>query len=489
MKDYHFEREDRNLDETIRLDDINEKLKELESEPDDELGDKNEFLNAFESERFDEPPEPAEDPDEPEPDGEIFETQETPRPSRHMDNGNRDDDADKPDRTKKLIGLATAAAVVTCILFFFLAKGGFRSPVEPEPQEMDAVPMLVEGLLDGDELVVYDIKADRSKTITLSEDTVLTDAQGRNIAYGSLPLEGDLLMVKLDSTGEHALSMDYGNGIHSQEITGLTVDAAKRTLSGEDESFEYGKKAKFFYKGEEISPKDLEPCDILRLKGVEDLVWSVEVLEYHGYIVVEHRENIKNGKFRLDEEEEIPLEEIERIAVSEGTHTITVTGDNIETRTDNIFVETGEEYLCDLSKAQEKVGVILINANVSDYKLYINGTLVDSSSPAVLPLGEYDLVILKNGYLEWNSHVTLNQATLTVNAELQKEIQYGTLTVTADCDGATVYINNEETGIAPMQINLPYGIYNVRVEKDGYDTYEQAIAINGPAAHVSAVLE
>ena len=71
----------------------------------------------------------------------------------------------------------------------------------------------------------------------------------------------------------------------------------------------------------------------------------------------------------------------------------------------------------------------------------------------------------------------------------QKEIQYGTLTVTADCDGATVYINNEETGIAPMQINLPYGIYNVRVEKDGYDTYEQAIAINGPAAHVSAVLE
>ena len=58
MKDYHFEREDRNLDETIRLDDINEKLKELESEPDDELGDKNEFLNAFESERFDEPPEP-----------------------------------------------------------------------------------------------------------------------------------------------------------------------------------------------------------------------------------------------------------------------------------------------------------------------------------------------------------------------------------------------------------------------------------------------
>lgn len=485
MKDYHFEREDRNLDETIRLDDINEKLKELESDlNDDELGDKNDFLNAFESERFDAPPESAEEPD-----GEGFETRETPRQGRHAEEENGNDDTDEPDRTKKIIGLAAAVAVVTCILFFFLAKGGFRGPAAPEPQEADAVPMLVEGLLDGDELVVYDIKADRSKTITLTEETVLTDEQGRNIAYGSLPLEGDLVMVKLDSSGEHAISLDYGGGIHSQEISGLTVDAAKHTLSGEDESFEYGKKAMFFYKGEEISPKDLEPCDILRLKGVEDLVWSVEVLEYHGYIVVEHRENIKNGKFRLDEEEEIPLEEVERIAVSEGTHTITVTGDNIENRTDNIFVETGEEYLCDLSKAQEKVGVILINANVSDYKLYINGTLVDSSSPAVLPLGEYDLVILKNGYLEWNSHVTLNQATLTVNAELQKEIQYGTLTVTADCDGAAVSINGEETGIAPMQVNLPYGVYNVRVEKDGYGAYEQAVTVSGPAAHVSAVLE
>lgn len=487
MKDYHFEREDRNLDETIRLDDINETLKELESNLEgDELGDKNDFLNAFESEKFDSPPPPPEPPAEPaEPDFAV--RRPAPRAARRA--GQAPVFADTSGRSKKTFGLIAAAAVAVCILCFFIASGGFRRSALPITQETEAVPMLVESLLDEGEIVVYDIKADRSKTITLTEETALTDEQGRSIAYGSIPREGDLVMVKLDETGEHALSLDYSSGIHRQEITGLSVDTGSRTLSGEDESFEYGKKAMFSYKGEEISPKDLEPCDVLLLKGVEDLVWSVEVLEYHGYIVVEHRENIKNGKFRLDEEEEIPLEEAERIAVSEGTHTITVTGDNIETRTDNIFVETGEEYLCDLSKAQEKVGVILINANVSDYKLYINGTLVDSSTPAVLPLGEYDLVILKNGYLEWNSHVTLDQATLTVTAELQKEIQYGTLTVTADCDGAAVSINGEETGIAPMQVNLPYGIYSVRVEKDGYSTYEQAVTINGPSAHVSAVLE
>ena len=217
MKDYHFEREDRNLDETIRLDDINETLKELESDlGEDELGDKNDFLNAFESEKFDSPPQTPEPPAEP-----MEARRAAPRASRHA--GQAPSSADAASRSKKTIGLVTAVAVVACILCFFAASGGFQHAISPEPQETEAVPMLVESLLDEGELVVYDIKADRSKTVTLTEETALTDEQGRSVAYGSIPLEGDLVMVKLDETGEHALSIDYSGGIHSQEITGLTV--------------------------------------------------------------------------------------------------------------------------------------------------------------------------------------------------------------------------------------------------------------------------
>ena len=60
-------------------------------------------------------------------------------------------------------------------------------------------------------------------------------------------------------------------------------------------------------------------------------------------------------------------------------------------------MQAGETTVYDLSKAQQKMGVLAVNANVSDYKLYINGALVDSSQPSVLPFGEYDVVILKNG--------------------------------------------------------------------------------------------
>ncbi|MBQ2411844.1 MAG: PEGA domain-containing protein [Anaerotignum sp.] len=174
------------------------------------------------------------------------------------------------------------------------------------------------------------------------------------------------------------------------------------------------------------------------------------------------------------------------MAVRAGQHEVTVTGSNIETRKDTIFVEADEDFIYDLSKAQEKVGVIIVNANVSDYKLYINGTLAES--PAVLPMGEYDVVILKNGYHQWSQRVKLDKDSLTVNAELTRDMQYGTLTVTADAEGARVYINGEDYGVAPMQVNLPYGSYNVQVEKDGFDTFRQSVMIQSSTASLHATL-
>ena len=63
MKEYHFQENDQDFGLTVRLDDINEKVKQLKkNEVDDELGDANDFLKAFQSEKFDTPlPEPAEE--------------------------------------------------------------------------------------------------------------------------------------------------------------------------------------------------------------------------------------------------------------------------------------------------------------------------------------------------------------------------------------------------------------------------------------------
>ena len=461
MKDYHFESDNHDFDKTIKLDTINKEIKSLEEEGifDDELGDKNAFLNAFESERFD----------------------ESMRPNKPVKLPKNDVCARELGIwNKKTIGVIALVAVVVGIICFALVRNMFPAGERSHQgvdEEVQARAMIVKNILDGGEYVVYDIEGNTSKSISLAEGALIIDADGKVVASSAVGI-GELLMIELDSSGRQALSMSFGEGIHRKTVSGLEVDTSGRLLVGEDESYSYDTHAVFVYNGESIKPGDLEPCNVLLLKGISDTVWVVEVLEYHGYIVIENKDNIKNGMFKLDGNEEIPLAEIDRIAVTEGTHTITVTGENIEDRTDQVFVEAGEEFIYDLSKAQEKVGVLIIDADVEDYKLYINGTLVDSTTPTVLPLGEYDIVILKSGYAQWDQHVVLDRETVTVRAELEKDVQYGTLVITSNEAGALVWINERAVGVTPLEVNLPYGMYQVTVEKEDFETYASAVTIN-----------
>lgn len=500
------------------MDAINDKVKEIKKkEETDELGDANEFLNVFESEKFDDPAETdgntedalvdtLEDADALEDAlGETRRDGVFPAPA--AEEGEEDDWEDDDEEyegegrgifalgesfglNKKTVGTGDCSGGA-CMRNRIFSGAVQLSPEQDTPivEEEAGTPLLIQTDRGDGEYLAYDIAEQERKTVFLTEKTKMTDASGRKISKASLA-EGDLLAAELDEDGKTLISVDYSsNAIRTEEATGLTVNRKKRTLTNKAEnlSYSYEKESVFFYDGEEIDAADLAPCDELLLKLVGDTVWSVEVQAYHGYIVVENTDAVKNGKIQLDEAEAVPLTEGMQLAAAEGHHTVTVTGSNIETRKDAVVVEAGEETVYDLSKAQEKMGVIIINANVKDYKLYINGAAAES--PAVLPMGEYDLVILKNGYTEWSRHVTLDKDTLNVTAELQKDVQYGTLTVTADVDGAWVYINGEEYGVAPMQVNLPYGSYNVMLEKSGYQSYKQSIQISSQTAAIHATME
>lgn len=472
MKDYHFEGDNHEFDQTIRLDDINEEMKKLEKEEvEDDLGDKDAFLDAFESEKFDQAPKDA--------------APNTP-PSH---SGNTPNDLeDEPFFNKKTVGIIAAVAVVVAIAAFAFVRGLFPEGEKKQGLPESQLPVLIQGVLDGGELVVYDIQQGVNKSIDMTEETVITNDQGQidpEVQFQA----GDLVMVGLAKDGKSILSVNFGGEIKTVEATGLTADTTAQELLGEGTRLKYGAQAMFLYNQEDISPRELEACDVLMLKSYGNVVWSAEILEYHGYIAVENKENIVNGMFQLDEEEEVSLADVERIAVKEGTHTIAVSGDNIEKRTDSIFVETGEVYEYDLSKAQEKVGVLIISANVTDYKLYVNGTLVDSSVPSVLPLGEYDVVILKNGYLEWSQHVVLDTDTVSVDANLQKDIQFGTLVVSCNVDDAQLYIDGKEMGTVPIELNLPYGSYELEVDRRGYEPFSTTILINTSSMHIKAELE
>lgn len=526
-KDYHFEEEEQNLDETIRLDMINEKVKELKKqpEPEDELGDANAFLDVFQSETFTLPEEDfledmkpvaeeaAEDTihtlDTAEIRGAIekTDTRKELLPSLQMEEEDGQEEWDEEEEDDRLFGLGkrnaallALVAVLACFMGFVFVRCTFHPTTVYEEPSAAMLPVVIWEISEEGEVLLYDVTAKTEAVVSLTEETKLTDEMNRELLPTQLKM-GDLVLVELDAEKEELVSLQYSSAVQMMQKSGLKVNTASHMLEGEEESIPYGEQAMFLYEGEPISAESIEPCDTLELKSYQDTVWCIEVAEYHGYITVKNAEDIKNGMFQLNEESPIAVQEVKKIPVRAGMHTVKITGDNIEPKTETITVTEGEESFCDVSGVQEKVGVIIVNANVSDYKLYINGSIAEN--PAVLPFGEYEAVILKGGYEEWSQKISLQQDSVTVQAEL-KEIeepeppkeeekkepfQFGTLTITASCDGAVVYINGEQYGVAPMEVNLPYNSYTIRVEKEGYAPYEKGITIGEPTATLHAQLQ
>ncbi len=56
-----------------------------------------------------------------------------------------------------------------------------------------------------------------------------------------------------------------------------------------------------------------------------------------------------------------------------------------------------------------------------------------------------------------------------------------TITLNSDPAGAIAYLNNEEVGRTPTTVPFTfYGTYDVRLEKDGYQTLETAAKVEAP---------
>ena len=490
MKKYNFAQGTEELEQTVRLDNINEEMQRMEKLEKEfiarGLGDKDDFLDAFESEIFDSIEDTVQEED--------LRTEHINRKSIYPRDLTKTQDSRELQKktrkseqflTKKYVTIMAVIGVIVAIGAFYVARVGID---EKEPIVLN--PMLIQGVLGEGQFVVYDILNQADRSIVITEETLLAPEEGQSTTIDKFVM-GDIVLVGMNKKQE-LQSFYHHDKTKTIQTTGLTIDTQALTLKGKEESpsYTYHEKTLFLYEGEKVKPDILKDCDVIEITSIDGMVWCIEILEYHGYITIDNEQNIENGMIRINEEQEIPLSQVGEICLKEGEHVVSVWGDNVEKRTDTILIEAGKVYTHDLSKVQEKVGVIAIKTNVEEYKLYINGALMESNEPAVLPLGNYDIVILKNGYIQWSQNVTLAEDTLTVEANLEKDIQYGTLVITSDADPADVYIDGIKVeGQSPLDLNLTYGGYELKIEKEGYDPSISMVVVNQDSTYINVELE
>lgn len=334
---------------------------------------------------------------------------------------------------------------------------------------------------------IIDTEEGKTGFYTIGSDAVVTKTDGRKVAYSSVS-RGDILRIGLAKDTSEIVSMAYTDDVWEKEnFEDVEMDIAERTISNGITTYQYDKNTIFIYNGDFVKAEDLNKEDIVTLRGIGDIVWTVDVEKYHGFIKLENVDRIENAVITIDGKK---LEFVDnRAAVSAGTHSLGISGTNIDTLTVDIHITAGEIYPIDMASVQEKTGVLMLSINVEDAIIVVDGKQVSADTPIVMSLGSYAVSVSAEGYKTYNGSIDVNEPLVEIAIELEKiEVSTASITVESTPPGATVYANNAVIGITPFTTQINYGDYHISIKKDGWEDYNLSTSVNEAQKVISVLL-
>lgn len=172
-----------------------------------------------------------------------------------------------------------------------------------------------------------------------------------------------------------------------------------------------------------------------------------------------------------------------RLTLPTGTYSITVRSAGYRDYTVEVNLTRNSTVNATL---QPITNTLTVNSNVNDAAVYINNDL-KGTAPLRLTLspGRYTVRVIAPGHTEFSQVVDLNR-TMTIGANLEAITH--SLRVTANINGASVYVNNDLKGNTPTTVQLNAGRYSVRVTAPGYVDHSQAVDLSQDIS-VSATLQ
>jgi hypothetical protein len=119
---------------------------------------------------------------------------------------------------------------------------------------------------------------------------------------------------------------------------------------------------------------------------------------------------------------------------------------------------------------------LTVKSNVNGAVVFINGQQYGNTPlNANLDQGNYNISVKAGSFRDFNTSINLN-SNQTVFANLEQNQL--TLSVNGNIAGATVFVNNQQSGSIPCNLSLSPGNYSISVRKQGYKDYNINISLN-----------
>lgn len=508
MSKYHFEDDENDFGETVRIDHIKEQVKNYQQQKDSD------WNNPFQTASYSDSDRETKKTEHTQPNPSLKGTRQ---PSPTKENSWKSSDSTSRSTGKRsisgkknrlsrsiLIPIVLASVLIFTVVFYAAFSSTRSTPsLQDKPssieEENQTTPggtiqtvetiALVKNINTSSELSLYDVKSQSNFYVKADSNTEITGRNNAPLRYNEIKV-GDVIRISTDSEKKKALSITYCDQcLHKSGVTGVKFQPEAKTMSLDDGTYSYSEETIIKYGDKLMDIQDLEPIDVLTLNGYDKGVWSIMVEKYHGYLVVKNKEKIQDGTITIDSGQPISLSSQERIAVSTGAHRILIQGSNIESYTTDLYLTENERYEIDLSNMQTKTGVIIIKSNIYDYQLFVNGeSVLDPSEPLVLPHGTYTIKITKEDYLDWEEEVSLQEASIELSAQILPMVKKLDLVITTNPPGCTILMDDEEIGISPNSFQIAHGEHRFIFKKEGYYDLSVPLSINETTLPLSVTL-
>lgn len=204
------------------------------------------------------------------------------------------------------------------------------------------------------------------------------------------------------------------------DVERLTYDQTEKSITIAGEKYRYSDDFTLLSDGKEVTFLDLDPIDVVTVKGINKKIYSVVVTRGHGYITLENDETFIDGWIEVGGESVKPITENMTIVASEGNHKVTVAKDGAG-GTKNVTVKRNEKIVMDvgdLKSETPKQGSLKFTITPSDASLYIDGVKTDYSELVVLDYGAHRIVVKVDGKSNYSQTIVVGSsyAEIEINA-------------------------------------------------------------------------
>lgn len=339
------------------------------------------------------------------------------------------------------------------------------------------------------------LNLDLGRTYTLSVDgtSTLYDKYGEAVSLEQLQ-PGDIVDVTFLRSKKRLNTLQLSASAWVNEsVSRYEIDLQRREVTIGDNVYKLTGDTIYLSQGMRIEAMDLNPADVLTLKGIGSSVLSVNVEQGHGYLRLQNDENFIGGFIEVGQSSIRRIESDMLLTVPEGSYQIQISK-NGGGGTKEVTIRRGEETtldIGDLEVPEIQYGTVLFSLTPSSASLYIDGEKADPSGPVSLEYGIHQLIVRASGYQTITTYIKVAQPSggldITLdandaaeeNAEQEEQEKLAQYKVFVDApEGAEVYVDGNYVGIAPMSFAKSTGSHIITLRRSGYETRSYTISVD-----------